>query len=94
MLNNWAKSCDPVWLLLKFNAMKLVFTVERDEETGAFTASWDDPSGGGITTQASTFGELSDAINEAVRCHFGDRPAPRVATLHFTRDPEVQLQPA
>jgi predicted RNase H-like HicB family nuclease len=74
--------------------MKLVFTVERDEETGAFTASWDDPRGGGITTQAVTFAELSDAINEAVRCHFGDRVAPRVATLHFTRDPELQLQPA
>jgi hypothetical protein len=74
--------------------MKLVFTVERDEETGAFTASWDDPRGGGITTQALTFAELSGAINEAVRCHFVDRAAPRVATLHFTRDPELQLQPA
>ena len=49
---------------------------------------------GGITTQAHSFAELSDAINEAVRCHFGDRAAPRVATLHFTRDPELQLQPA
>lgn len=74
--------------------MKLVFTVERDEETGWFTASWDDPQGGGITTQALTFGELSDAINEAVKCHLGDRRAPRVATLHFTRDPELQLLPA
>jgi predicted RNase H-like HicB family nuclease len=69
--------------------MKLVFTVERDDETGAFTASWDDPQGGGITTQAQGFAELSDAINEAVRCHFADRTAPRVATLHFTRDPEL-----
>jgi predicted RNase H-like HicB family nuclease len=74
--------------------MKLVFTVERDEKTGAFTASWDDPRGGGITTHASTFAELSDAISEAVKCHFGDRRAPRVATLHFTRDPELQLLPA
>jgi predicted RNase H-like HicB family nuclease len=71
--------------------MKLVFIIERDEETGAFTASWDDPRGGGITTQAYTFGELSDAINEAVRCHFTDRRAPKVATLHFQHDPELQL---
>lgn len=72
--------------------MKLVFTIERDEETGAFTASWDDPRGGGITTQALTFAELSGAINEAVKCHFIDRAtAPKVATLHFQHDPELQL---
>lgn len=71
--------------------MKLFFTVERDEETGAFTASWDDPNGGGITTQALTFPELSNAINEAVRCHFIDRAAPTVATLHFQSDPELVL---
>ena len=71
--------------------MKLVFIIERDEETGAFTASWDDPRGGGITTQAATLGELSDAISEAVRCHFSGRPAPKVAALHFRRDPELQL---
>jgi hypothetical protein len=70
---------------------ELKFTVERDEETGAFTASWDDPNGGGITTQALTFGELSAAIIEAVKCHFVDRPAPKVATLHFQHDPELQL---
>lgn len=71
--------------------MKLVFTVEKDDETGGFTASWDDPRGGGITTQASSLAELSDAISEAVKCHFGDRRAPKVATLHFARDPELQL---
>jgi hypothetical protein len=53
--------------------MKLVFTIERDDETGAFTASWDDPEGGGITTQAFSFAELSGAITEAVRCHFTER---------------------
>ena len=71
--------------------MKLVFTIERDEETGAFTASWDDPDGGGITTQASSFAELSGAINDAVKCHFIDRVAPKIATLHFEHDPELQL---
>jgi hypothetical protein len=50
--------------------VELKFRIERDEETGAFTASWDDPNGGGITTQALTFGELSDAMIEAAKCHF------------------------
>ena len=76
---------------LKETTMKLVFAIERDEETGAFTASWDDPDGGGITTQAFTFAELSGAINEAVKCHFINRIAPKVATLHFEHDPELQL---
>jgi predicted RNase H-like HicB family nuclease len=71
--------------------MKVVFTIERDEETGAYTASWDDPAGGGITTQAETFAGLSDAVSEAIRCHFAGRPLPRVATLHFEHDPELQL---
>ncbi len=75
----------------KNKRMKVVFRVERDEETGAYTASWDDPAGGGITTQAETLAELSGAISEAVRCHFADRPSPKVATLHFEHDPELQL---
>ena len=49
------------------------------------------PRGGGITTQTLTFPELSGAINEAVKCHFIDRTAPKVATLHFEHDPELQL---
>jgi hypothetical protein len=71
--------------------MNLVFTIEQDDETGAFTASWDDPNGGGITTEASTITELSSAIIEAVRCHFTDRTAPKMATLHFERDLELQI---
>jgi predicted RNase H-like HicB family nuclease len=54
--------------------MKLLeFTIERDDKSGAFTASWDDPKGGGITTQADSLAELPDATNEAVRCHFLNR---------------------
>jgi predicted RNase H-like HicB family nuclease len=71
--------------------MKVVFTIERDEESGAYPASWDDPAGGGITTQAETFAELSDAVSEAIRCRFAGRPLPRVATLHFEHNPELQL---
>ena len=75
----------------KRDRMKVVFRIERDEETGGYIASWDDPAGGGITTQAETLAELSGAISEAVRCHFSDRPLPKVATLHFEHDPELQL---
>ena len=69
----------------------LAFTIERDPESGVFTAWWDDPDGGGITTQAATLAELSTAVIEAIRCHFVDRAAPREATLHFRDDPVLQL---
>jgi predicted RNase H-like HicB family nuclease len=46
------------------------FTIERDKEAGLFVASWDDPAGGGITTQGKDLRELSSAIEEAVRCRF------------------------
>lgn len=72
--------------------LELIFSVEPDLEGGAFVASWDDPSGGGITTQAATLPELAVALKEAVFCHFGDakRPAPSRACLHFS-DAELQL---
>ena len=69
----------------------LAFNIERDEDAGVFVASWDDPAGGGITTQAETLSELAEAIKESVRCHFTGRPAPREVTLHFENDPIVQL---
>ncbi|MCA1659463.1 MAG: hypothetical protein LC642_02820 [Verrucomicrobiaceae bacterium] len=69
----------------------LAFKIERDDEAGVFVASWDDPIGGGITTQAATFGDLERAIKEAVRCHFADRAVPREVMLHFEDDPVLQL---
>ena len=67
------------------------FTIERDEEAGVFVASWDDPEGGGITTQAKDLKELASAITEAVRCHFAGRAAPREVALHFAHNPVLQL---
>jgi predicted RNase H-like HicB family nuclease len=69
----------------------LKFSVEYDEEAKMFVASWDDPHGGGITTQAESLEELEDAISEALRCHFGKRTAPRKVSLHFENDPVLQL---
>lgn len=64
--------------------------IEQDE-TGVFVASWDDPRGGGITTQADTLKELERAVREAFQCHFVDRVAPREVTLHFKNDLVLQV---
>ena len=48
----------------------LAFKIERDVEAGVLVASWDDPEGGGITTQAKNLTELAEAIKESVRRHF------------------------
>jgi hypothetical protein len=55
----------------------LAFKIERDVEAGVLVASWDDPTGGGIATQAKNLTELADATKESVRCHFVGRAAPR-----------------
>ncbi len=69
----------------------LAFKIERDVEAGVLVASWDDPEGGGITTQARNLTELAEAIKESVRCHFSGRSAPREVSLHFESDPVLQL---
>ncbi len=70
---------------------RVQFEIEQDEDADMFVASWDDPAGGGITTQAKNLPELYNAIQESVRSHFGDRPGPREVTLHFKNDPILQL---
>jgi len=52
------------------------FKIEQDEESNVFVASWDDPDGGGVTTQADTLPELYSAIREAVHCHFAGPCSP------------------
>ena len=46
----------------------LTFIVEQDNETGWFSASWDDPNGGGITTQAKSLAELPNVLWEPSSC--------------------------
>ena len=79
---------DSTRLASKVNA---TVKVEQDEETGVFVASWDDPQGGGITTQADSLEELYGAVREAIRCHFENRTAPRKVSLHFETDPVLQV---
>jgi predicted RNase H-like HicB family nuclease len=66
---------------------EIVLTAEHDEEGGWLVAAWNDPAGGGITTQARDLRELEANVREAVRCHFGDGPMPRTIRLHFLNDP-------
>ena len=71
--------------------MRIKFNIEHDEESGVFVASWDDPKGGGITTQAESLEKLEEAIIEALHCHFAKRTAPREVSLHFESDPVLQF---
>src|SRR5438105_13377960 len=66
---------------------RVQFEIEQDEEANVFVASWDDPTGGGITTQARSLSELYEAIQESVRSHFADRRARPEGTLHFKNAP-------
>ena len=59
---------------------EITFTVETCPETGGFIARWDDPRGGGITTQGDTLGELQEMITDArVKIHFAEDPVLLVA---------------
>ena len=49
----------------------IIFTVDRDEESGWLGASWDAPRGqGGTTTQGKDLHELERNAREALSCHF------------------------
>ena len=66
---------------------EITFLIERDESSGVFVASWDDPQGGGITTQGADLVELQNHIREATRCHFEAQEIPDSIRLHFVSDP-------
>ena len=51
-------------------AKDITLVVEKDEDSGWFVASWDDPRGGGITTQGKDLAELQANVREAVLCYF------------------------
>jgi hypothetical protein len=71
------------------NKDSITFQVSRDQEAGVLVASWDDPAGGGITTQAENLNGLESAVRQALACHFDAGQAPRTVFLHFTEDPEL-----
>ena len=67
--------------------MEITFSVEPCAETGGFVARWDDPAGGGITTQGDTLAELQSMVSDAVEGYFDEGKAPVRVRLHFVHDP-------
>ncbi len=63
---------------------EITLQVRRDEESGWLVASWDDPEGGGITTQGQDLRDLQQQIMEAVAVHFDDGTAPHGIRIHFS----------
>jgi predicted RNase H-like HicB family nuclease len=64
-------------------------TVRVWQEEDTYIASWDDPSGGGLTTQGETLRELLDMVEEAAELYFFEkgRKRPVRVRLHFIKDP-------
>jgi hypothetical protein len=56
---------------------EITFQVQRDEDSGLLVAWWDDPDGGGITTQGRDLRDLQQQIAEAVATHFDESAANR-----------------
>jgi predicted RNase H-like HicB family nuclease len=71
--------------------MEIVLTVTPCAETGGFVARWDDPAGGGITTQGESLADLQTMINDAVLGYFEPGKAPAQVRLHFTQDPMLAV---
>ena len=64
---------------------EILFQVESDD--GVLVASWDAPTGGGITTQGKDLRDLQEQVTDAVRCHFDAESVPRRIRFHFVADP-------
>lgn len=60
-------------------------------ETGGYVARWDDPGGGGITTQGDPLEELNLMVTDAVKGYFEPGQHPRRVRLHFAEDPALLL---
>ena len=70
---------------------EIIFQVVENED-GTYCASWDDPRGGGISTQGSDLAELRAMVRDAVLGHFDEGEVPKRVRLQFATaevDPEV-----
>jgi len=61
---------------------EIIFSVTESPE-GVFEAA---ALGHSIFTEADTFEELKEMVQDAVRCHFEDEDRPRVIRLHLVKD--------
>ena len=66
---------------------EVVFLVEEAPE-GGYTAQ---ALGYSIFTEADTWDELKEAVQEAVRCHFEDDERPTLVRLHVVREEVVPV---
>ena len=71
--------------------MEICFELTPCEETGGYAARWDDPAGGGISTQGDSFADLEIMLRDAVDGYFADRTKPERIRLHFVRDPQLAV---
>ena len=71
--------------------VEITFQVNPCQETGGFVARWDDPRGGGITTQGDTLAELQAMVADAVTGYFDAGAVPSCVRLHFAQDPIVAV---
>ena len=69
---------------------ELLFMI-TPEEDGSFSACWDDPLGGGISTQGRNIEDVQVMIKDAIFCHFDEEKMPVLAKLHFAEDPTLSL---
>jgi predicted RNase H-like HicB family nuclease len=49
---------------------EIIFSLFLCRETGGYVARWDDPKGGGITTQGDSLSELHAMIRDAMAGYF------------------------
>ncbi len=63
-------------------ARELIFVVEEAPEGGYEAGAL----GESIFTEAETWDELREAVQDAVHCHFEEAERPAVLRLHFVRD--------
>lgn len=71
--------------------LTLTLEVTTCPETRGYVARWDDPAGGGITTQADSFGELDEMVRDAVEGYVANREKPATVRLHFVEDPVLAV---
>jgi predicted RNase H-like HicB family nuclease len=71
--------------------LTLTFEVTMCRESGGYVARWDDPAGGGITTQGDSFAELDEMVRDAIDGYFADREKPAAVRLHFLDDPVLSV---
>ena len=66
---------------------EVIFLVDRDPD-GGFTAR---ALGYAIFTEADTWEELKEAVQDAVRCHFGEGERPAMVWLRLVQEEAVPV---